>query len=67
MDDQARAAYIMSQTACMMAEMNSMIAANQHCIAVGSPQIYYRGDFEKLPLRYGLDQNTVLEYLRAGR
>jgi hypothetical protein len=54
-----KAAYINARTACMLAEMNGMIAENnQH----PENQPYGEKQFNDLELRYHLDENSLTEY-----
>lgn len=59
------AAYIQSQTACMLAELESMKAANRVRAMQGYSDAYGEEEFLALPDRYGLGHNTVVEMIRS--
>ena len=65
MDDMARAAFLMTQAACMQAEMAAMQTQNAMDAHDGRPWTYAPSDFEALPDRYGLSHNAAIEYLRT--
>jgi hypothetical protein len=63
MDAAGRAAFILSQIACMQAEMAAMQVANEAAASVGTLK-YSEQDFLALPLKYGVHHNAVVEFLR---
>ena len=66
MDEQARVAFIQSQTTCAMIEAMGMVAENQCRINQGLWHLVSRKeDFDKLIEKYGLGHNSVLMYLQG--
>lgn len=63
MDAQARAAFIISQSACMQAELAAMEERNRTARRSGARPSHGPADFEALPDRYGLGHNSVVTYL----
>ena len=59
-----RAAFITSQTACALIEMEGMRAENEFCKQVKINQRYMETDFQGIPAKYGIDHNSVIGYLR---
>lgn len=66
MDHQARIAFIQTQTACCLAEMEAMKAANAARQQNGLSLAYGEDAFMALPAQYGIHHNQVIEYLREG-
>ncbi len=65
MNDEQRVAFINSQIACALIEMNGMIAENaQRKIQQESPA-YVGDDFERLINKYGIHHNGVIGYFRS--
>lgn len=65
MNDEHKAAFIISQAACMHAELESMKAANIDRQERGHSIAYGENEFLQLPEKYGLEHNTVISYLRG--
>lgn len=65
MDHLARIAFIQSQVACAMAEIEAMKAANQACEYRGESQDYTEQDFRNIESKYMIGHNAVIEYLRG--
>lgn len=63
MDKEARAAFIISQAACMQTEMAAMQMRNVLDNFAGRPLSHTPEDFDALPDRYGLGHNAVISYL----
>ena len=59
-----RCAFIASQTACAMAEIEGMKAVNQYREMQGYSQAYGEEDFFAIPDKYVIGHNAVIEYLR---
>lgn len=66
MDQAARCAFIHAQTVCAMAEIEGMRAANSIAMWNLTNPPYKKEDFEAVPVRYGIDHNSVIQYLRDG-
>lgn len=66
MDEAARAAFVISQAACLMAEVAGMQAENQHWLAAGQRIKYGEDAFITAAEKYQLGHNDVLAYLRGG-
>jgi len=64
MDEMQRAAYVISQAACLMAETAGMQAENQMRKHRGEAPAYCEKEFQDLILRSGMYHNAVVEYLR---
>jgi hypothetical protein len=62
-----RVAFIQSQIACMMAEMEAMKAENAAAALAGQFPVHGSGAFEALPDRFGLGHNAVISYLMGDR
>lgn len=63
MDNQARAAFIIAQAACMQAELAAMLERNRIDILARRDVTHSPADLESLPDRYGLSHNAVISYL----
>lgn len=59
----ARVAFVNSQVACMLAELEAMKLANELDIKAGRPLTNHPADFQNLDARFGLGHNTVVQYL----
>jgi hypothetical protein len=64
MTPEQQAAYILSQVACMQAELAAMQVANQAAGSVGTLK-YSEQDFLDLPLKYGVHHNAVIGYFQS--
>jgi hypothetical protein len=64
MDIQARAAFIVAQSACCQARLAAMTEQNTADRAAGLPASYQPHDFENVPDQFQLGWNAVIEYLR---
>ena len=62
MTPEQQAAFIHSQTACMLAEMEAMKAANVAREVQGHSYAYGEDEFRALPDRFGLGHNTVVTF-----
>lgn len=65
MDEQARVAFIQSQTACAMIEAMGMKSENDKAVESHQGLYYTKADFDKLIEKYGLGHNSVLMYLQG--
>ena len=65
MDEQQKAAYIMSQSSCAMIEAMGMQAENQMCKLKGESLAYGEKQFNDIILRYGIDHNSVVSFFRG--
>ena len=63
MNENQRAAYIISQSICAMAELMAMQAENAQREHSGESMAYRETDFVEVIDRYGLSHNSVLLYL----
>jgi hypothetical protein len=63
-DQNSRAAFIISQAACANAEIAAMQAANQERLAEGLALAYGPDAFRDIEKIYHIGHNAVLEYLR---
>ncbi len=59
-----RAAYIMSQVACALIELEAMKAANYQRAQLGQAQEYSEDAIVSLIDKYHLDHNSVIEKLQ---
>lgn len=67
MDQAARVAFIQAQVVCALAEIEGMKAENAHyALCNGGAVKYGEEAFNSVPVRYGLDHNSVILYLRDG-
>lgn len=58
------AAYVFSQSVCVMAEIQGMIALNQYRLGRGETIAYDEKAFDEVALKYGIHHNAVVETLR---
>lgn len=65
MDHQARCAFVHAQSACAIAEIAAMQAANDAARAAGGFPLYGHADFMAIQLNYTIGHNAVIEYLRS--
>lgn len=65
-DTGARAAFLQTQVACMLAEMEAMKVENAIRKEDGYAPAYGPDMFRALPDGYGLGHNTVVSYLQDG-
>ena len=63
MNEIQRAAFVFSQTACMLVEMEAMKVANRKRQDQGYSDAYGEEEFHALIDRYGLGHNSVLSTL----
>jgi hypothetical protein len=66
-NDEARAAYIVSQSACAMARIAGMQAENAHRQSCGNGIAYGEDAFAAIENEFCISHNAVVEFLRAGR
>lgn len=59
MTPEQKAAYVIAQSACMNARMESMKAANTQATFHGQPPLYQEWDFISLPDEFGLHHNAI--------
>lgn len=64
MNAESRAAFIIAQAACAQAEIAGMQAENQHRLSLGHSIAYGEEAFAAVPVRYGIDHNAAISYLR---
>lgn len=60
------AAFLQSQIACAMIEMESMKAANTYAVARDRPQPFSMKDIKDLIDKYQIGHNSALDTLRNG-
>ena len=65
MNEQQGAAFLCSQTACMLAELAAMEAANAERAMHGFALAYAEADFIALPDKYGIGHNDAMKLLRG--
>jgi len=63
MNNEGQAAYVSSQTACALIEMEGMKAENQNCAINNMPPQYVQRDFLSLLDKYQLYHNSVVGFL----
>jgi len=63
MDETQRAAFVISQSICCMAEMEAMKAENDARARRGYTQAFTSNQFMELPDKYGLGHNTIIQFL----
>lgn len=66
MDENARAAFLIAQAACAMAEAAGMQAENQLCAHRNRPPDYREVDFQRIINKYGIGHNAALTWLGQG-
>jgi hypothetical protein len=64
MTPEQKAAFIMSQVACAMAEIAGMQAENQHRLSLGQSIAYGEEAFAGIAGRYGLGHNDVITHFQ---
>lgn len=64
MTDNEKHAYIVASAAAMLAEMESMKAANHERRVNNYPDAYTEKDFIRLIEKYGMDHNSIIRILR---
>ena len=62
MSDEQKAAYIMSQAACVIAEVLGMQAENMQREATGKSMAYTAEDFAGVVDKYGIHHNSVIGF-----
>lgn len=65
MDDAARAAFIISQSACAAAEIAAMQAENATDLVAGLPPRHGGDAFRAVPDNHQIGWNSAVEYLRG--
>ncbi len=60
MTSEQSAAYIMAQSACVIAKVAAMQAENSALTAKGAPARYTSRDFDSLIVQYSIHHNAVL-------
>lgn len=65
MDETQKAAFIMAQTACMLAEMEAMKAANRTRQRNDFSDAYGEDEFLALADKFGIGHNAVLTLFRG--
>lgn len=65
MTDEQKAAYVIAQAACAMAEIHGMVAENQKRAAEGKAMAYDERDFFAISEKYYLGHNAVLEFFHG--
>jgi hypothetical protein len=65
MTPEQRAAFLMSQVACMQATLAGMQARNMADRAAGRPVTHQPHEFDALPDQYGLGHNSAITYLQG--
>jgi len=63
MDQHARAAFLITQAACMQAHLASMQEQNATDREAGRPLTHQPHEFASLPDQYGLGHNAAITYL----
>ena len=64
MTPQEKAAYLITQSMCALAEIAGMQADNQEREHLGLAPAYQEKAFAAVPEKYGICHNQVMEYLR---
>lgn len=59
------AAFLFSQTACALAEIESMKAANFGCVLRGIPLTYGEAEFQSVPDHFGIGHNAAVTLLQS--
>ncbi len=67
MTESERVAFIASQTACMLADIEGMKALNAYRERRDEAQAYDADDFHGLAKEYGVDRAAVLALLAGGK
>lgn len=65
MNAEQRVAFILSQVACMNAELEAMKVANLECASAGRAPVYNQNHFLQLADTYGLGHNSVVAFLQG--
>jgi len=65
MDENQQAAYIISQAACLMADILGMQAENMQRAHRGESMAFIYADFEEAMLKYGMAHNQVMGYFQG--
>lgn len=61
MTPEQAAAFVNAQTACALAEIEGMRAANAIAVLNEKPMPYGYNEFSAVPSRFGIEHNTVLQ------
>lgn len=64
MTPEQQAAFIQSQTACMLAELEAMKAENEAAMAMGFALVHEGPAFRALPDKHGVGHNAVVGFFR---
>jgi len=67
MNENGRAAYIVSQAVCAMARIAGMQAENAHRLSCGNGIAYGEDAFAAIESEHIIGHDAVVEFLRAGR
>lgn len=62
MTPEQKAAFVMTQAACAMAEIAGMQAENQHYVLNGSGILYGKNAFDGVIERYTIGHNAVISF-----
>jgi hypothetical protein len=65
MNENQQAAYIISQAACLMAEIMGMQAENMQREHRGESMAFIYADFEETMIKSGVCHNQVMEYFKG--
>lgn len=65
MTPEQKAAFVMAQAACAMAEVMSRFTVNQAEIAAGNPPPYKAADFDSIFERYLISYNQVCKFFET--
>ncbi len=63
-NEHQKAAYIIAQSACMNARLESMKAANAQAAFHNQPPLYQESDFLALPDEFGVGHNAVCTFFQ---
>lgn len=66
MNEEQKAAFLMSQVAMLNAQIAGMVAENQYREAIGESPAYNEADFQREASSSGCDQNSAITTLRSG-
>ena len=64
MNKDQRVAFINSQSVCATAKIEAMKSENMKRESLGDSMAYTEKDFMSVPTEFGLDHNTVIDFLR---
>lgn len=66
MRGEEKVAYVNAMTACALAEIAAMQAANAHMAIIGEGPVYDAQHFRDVPDRFGIHHNAVLSLFHEG-